>query len=176
MQTKQKTGKYVRKSEKKGTLKKMVVGILLIFLIGASAFVLGKSNSGSIYDKLCKDGYSGTQEQWLASLVGEALDCRAESAYSIAQQLGYQETQKKWTETITGFVEVNYDKPAYHIMIENGYKDDITQWLLSISEEPEKLGFSTNDQQKTEYELACEYGYSGSFIQWIVAMVKNPVE
>lgn len=173
MQTQRKKGKYMRKPGRSRKNYTWLIGLLLLTLVVGSALMLLSMTPNSIYDKLSKDGYSGSQEQWLASLVGETVDHEAESAYVIAQRLGYRETHQRWSETITGIADPS--KPAYHIMLDNGYEEDLVHWLTSISENPEELGRSSGGEAKTEYELACEYGYSGNFIQWIVSMADKPI-
>lgn len=166
-------GKYCKKPSKSvnGLLRGSAV-VLTILLLAAVCFLIFYTTAeGSIYQQLCRDGYRGTQEQWLASLVGEAVDENAAAAYELALDCGYRGSRQQWVETITGHTDTDLSKSVYRIACEHGYEGSLTQWLSAIAEAPEKLGRSDKSGQQTEYERACEYGYTGTFPEWIVFMV-----
>ena len=143
--------------------------ILVIFII-AAAIALLLIRDTSPFQQLKKDGYKGTEEQWLASLVGETVDKNADSAYSLACQNGYTADYATWAEVLTGHSAAESSDSMYDLACQNGYQGTLQEWLLTLAQNPDKLGKSKGTQNKTEYELACDFGYEGTFIEWIVSV------
>lgn len=173
-----KNGKYLTaaptKRRKGRVVPKALVGIIMILVIALAA-MLWAIQSRSIYQTIVHDGYSGTQEQWLASLVGEEADANAESAYELAVKNGYKASEADWIKALVGAsVDVPGASP-YTLACENGFNGSLSEWLTSIADKPEKLGISKDGDQKSEYELACEYGYTGTFIEWLVSVAHDRV-
>lgn len=176
-----KTGKYLsetpgktrkHKKSKSVPLLITVICIMLAVLGGILYFIYNQS----IYQLIVRDGYTGTEEQWLASLVGEEVgQDGAESAYELAVANGYAGTEAKWIETIIGVPAAEIKASPYALACENGFEGSLAEWLAEIADKPEKLGISDGKGQKTEYELACEYGYSGTFVEWIVSVANDRV-
>ena len=150
--------------------------LLLVMVIVCCITVMFTVSGGSIYRQIVRNGYAGTQEQWLASLVGEeAASGDAETAYELAVENGYNGSESQWLKTLTG-VEVDpATQSPYQLACENGFEGTLSEWLAEIADNPEKLGRSNQKGQKTEYELACEYGYSGTFIEWLVSIAHDQV-
>lgn len=139
------------------------------------AVVLAIPKDG-VYRTIVRNGYTGTQEQWLASLVGEEAGAgNVETAYELAVQNGYKGSEAEWIETLTGASVETVQKPPYEIARENGFEGSLTEWLTGLADRPEELGRSKSAAQKTEYEFACEYGYSGTFIEWLVSVTQDHV-
>ena len=93
-------------------VKKIVsVGLAAVLVAGISAGTTVLTNkkivtvnakySESAYDIAVKNGYKGTEEQWLASLVGEAGE-NGKSAYDLAVDNGYKEDVKSWLASLIG--------------------------------------------------------------------------
>ncbi len=158
-----------QRKKEETAVKVLFIGIIMILLFCAMFLICGLKDR-SIYQIIVRNGYTGTQEQWLASLVGEEVDTNAESAYELAVANNYKGSEAEWIELLTegGFYSVNAS--PYEISCKNGFKGSLVEWLTYIADKPEKLGKSQKKGIKTEYELACEYGYSGTFIEWLVSV------
>lgn len=168
-------GKYLKKTHKFRKRRKInpktagFLGILVVLLSISAVWMYGSWNR-SIYQTIVSQGYAGTQEQWLASLVGETVNGETETAYVLAAANGYKGTEQEWNRTLTGTDSPSTYTNTYALACENGLDATLVEWLTDIADAPEKLGVSGNGDKKTEYELACEYGYSGTFIEWIVSV------
>lgn len=154
---------------------------IAIFLVAAAVLLVSVivwmrgTQERSIYQTIVSKGYTGTQEQWLASLVGETADDETKTAYTLAVANGYKGSEAAWNRTLTGITGSSNYANTYALARENGFDKTLTEWLTEISDDPENLGVSTGDGKKTEYELACEYGYSGTFIEWLVSVAYDRV-
>lgn len=143
-----------------------VIGIGLVLGLGLS------SRRGtqvlSPYEKLVNDGYGGTPEQLLASLVGElsVADGKAEKAFDRASLLEYTASYDTWIETLTNSKSGDRTQAVYRIAEKNGYQNGLVAWLESLVPHPEELG-----NQVTEYALACENGFEGSFVHWLISLI-----
>lgn len=177
--TETKTGVHEKASEnKRGQKKAPAIAILLVIaaalLVSVIVWRLG-AQERSIFQTIVSKGYTGTQEQWLASLVGETVDEETETAYALATANGYKGSLKAWNKTLTGADGASSDVSTYALARENGFEKTLVDWLTTIADDPEHLGISQNEGKKTEYELACEYGYSGTFIEWLVSVTYDRV-
>lgn len=66
-----------------------------------SSTLIGKiyaPNSINAYDIAVKNGFEGTEEEWLESLIGED----GESAYQIAVDNGFIGTEEEWLKSLVG--------------------------------------------------------------------------
>ena len=105
-------------------------------------------NGKSAYELAVDNGYTGTEEEWLASLVGAKGDKGAQgeqgqpgkdgkdgdngkSAYELAVEKGYKGTVEEWLASLIGKDGSN-GKSAYELAVENGFEGDISEWLLSL--------------------------------------------
>lgn len=176
-----KKGKYLKEPPKRNRKRKknmkvaVWAGVVVILTVVLVAMICGLQNR-SVYQTIVHNGYTGTQEQWLASLVGEDADSGdAESAYELAVANGYKGTEAEWIETLIGSRVDHINASPYSLACENGFDGSLAEWLTDIADKPENLGKSDDGSQKTEYELACEYGYSGTFIEWLVSITHDRV-
>lgn len=173
-----KSGKYLKQTskrrKKRNPITMALTGIIVILLVTVAAmlwFVKGRS----AYCVIVYDGYTGSQEQWLASLVGEETDSSAESAYELAVMNGYKGSEAEWIEVLIGTSVEHVNTSPYKLACDNGFEGSLTEWLTQIADKPESLGLSNDEDQKTEYELACEYGYTGTFVEWLVSVTHDRV-
>ena len=177
---KRKQGRYLKAEQRRKKIRTrniiiasaiavICVSILLIILLPQTL------PQKSVYRALCDDGYTGTQEQLIASLVGEEIDPQGESAYEIAVKNGYKKAKAHWIKTLTGAKEADENMSTYQVACANGFEGDLTKWLNEIAEEPNSLGKS-KDGTPTEYEQACEYGFTGTFIEWIVSLSSAQID
>lgn len=165
-----------KSKKKKKRLKLPVLAVAGFVLIAVVVILLLNVMNGSVYRTLVKAGYSGSQEQLLASLVGEEMGGdQVRTAYSLACENGYEEGESVWLETLTGVAVEAAGKSPYEIACANGFRGSFAEWLEEIADNPEKLGRSKKNGKKTGYEMACEYGYEGSFTEWLISVSNDKV-
>lgn len=81
----------------------------------------------SAYQLAVRNGYTGTEAQWLASITG----VEGKSAYEIAKQEGYTGTKAEWLASLKG--ETGADgKSAYQLAQDAGFEGTMTEWLASL--------------------------------------------
>ena len=104
---------------------------------GTTTFTV--TNGKSAYELAVENGYQGTLEEWLASLVGEtgAQGADGKSAYELAVENGYEGTLDDWLESLVGATgatgEAGSDgKSAYELAVENGFGGSLEEWLTSL--------------------------------------------
>ena len=107
---------------------------------GTTTFTV--TNGKSAYELAVENGYQGTVEEWLASLVGEtgANGEDGKSAYELAVENGYEGTLDEWLESLVGAAgvpgatgEAGEDgKSAYELAVENGFEGSLEEWLTSL--------------------------------------------
>lgn len=78
----------------------------------------------SAYDVAVANGFQGTVDEWLASLVGPA----GADAYQVAVQGGYVGTRSQWLASLVGAA----GKSAYEVAVAGGYVGTQAQWLASL--------------------------------------------
>lgn len=60
-------------------------------------------NGLSAYDIAVREGFEGSQSEWLESLKGkDAVGKQGESAYDIAHRLGFGGTEQEWLNSLVG--------------------------------------------------------------------------
>ena len=119
----------------------------------------------SAYDLACENGFEGTLEQWLASLVGKegkkgAQGNPGKSAFEEAIESGYTGTLQDWLYSLVGPQGAD-GKSAYEIAVDCGYKGTPAQWIKSLA----------GENGKSAYELAVANGYQGSEKEWLSSLV-----
>ena len=158
-------------------------------------------NGKSAYELAVENGYTGTVQEWLASLVGEAGangnngtngtdGANGKSAYELAVEHGYTGTETEWLASLvgatgaTGAAGANGQngqngangKSAYELAIENGYTGTVQEWLASLVGAQGEQGATgatgvAGANGKSAYELAVEHGYTGTEEQWLASLV-----
>ena len=99
----------------------------------------------SAYELAVEKGYTGTVEEWLASLVGEVgmagqAGANGQSAYEIAVKNGYTGTETEWLASLIGAAGTNGSngsngtngKSAYELACDNGFDGSLSEWLDSL--------------------------------------------
>ena len=137
----------------------------------------------SAYELAVENGYQGTEDEWLSSLIGDKGDTGAtgaagsdgKSAYELAVENGYQGTLTEWLASLVGEAGVagtdgTDGKSAYELAVENGYQGTLTEWLASLVGEAGAAGADGSDG-KSAYELAVENGFEGSLEDWLASLV-----
>ena len=157
-----KKGKFLketpkRKRKRNNTKVAGLAGIAVILVVVLICMVCALKNQ-SAYQTIVRNGYTGTQEQWLASLVGEEVgQDDAESAYELAVANGYTGTEAEWVETIIGVPVAEIQTSPYALACENGFEGSLAEWLTDIAEKPEELGKSDDEGKKTEYDGLADF-------------------
>ena len=107
----------------------------------------------SAYRLAVLDGFEGTEQEWLESLIGP----QGKSAYQVAVDNGFEGTVAEWLASLVGAP----GKSAYQVAVDNGFEGTEEEWLLSL-------------QGKSAYEIAVELGYEGTEEQWIASLKGEP--
>ena len=123
------------------------LSILIIFSIFIIPFcmILTSCGSMSAYEIAVKNGFKGTETEWLASLN------QSKSAYEIAVENGFKGTETEWLESLKG-------KSAYEIAVENGFKGTEVEWLESLQGKNGEDSISSNVDTYEMYLKAKELG------------------
>lgn len=128
--------------------KKLLIAVATCFLVALLAIVLSivfavnvkqgerGAEGKSAYELAVEDGYTGTEAEWLLSLVGENGSSGADgkSAYELAVENGYQGTVDQWLATLVGAPGSTGEdgKSAYQLAVENGFDGTLAEWLASL--------------------------------------------
>lgn len=125
------------------------------------------------FDQIVSKGYSGSEEQLLASIVGEQADPakRGKTAYEMAVDMGYRGSFQEWMLSLTGYEETDKSKTVFQVMVDNGFNGSLQEYLSSLVPDAEKLGYSTNGDEASEYEIALLNGYEGSYVEWLCFLI-----
>lgn len=107
----------------------------------------------SAYEVAVAEGYTGTEEEWLASLIGQA----GESAYQLAVDQGYEGTLADWLASLKGPA----GDSAYQVAVEEGFVGTKAQWLASL----------VGPQGLSAYQVAVVEGFEGSVSDWLASLV-----
>ena len=95
-----------------------------------------------VYEELTSKGYTGTFEEWVASLKGadgkdgvDGADGKdgvdGKSAYELAVEKGYTGTEDEWIASLAG-TNGSDGKSAYELAVENGFEGTVNDWLLTL--------------------------------------------
>ena len=148
--------------------------VFMMVVTTAFCFYGCKENATCAYETIVSSGYKGSEEQFIASLVGETYDHDANgvSAYEKAAELGYTKDFEEWSETLTGYRESDSSKTVFQIAKEVGYTGGFSEFLEGLVRDSSQLGRSHSSNNPTEYEKAVNNGYVGSYIEWLIFLVK----
>ena len=94
----------------------------------------------SVYDLAVRNGYNGTEQQFLISLRGS-------SAYEIALEAGFVGTKAQFINSLKG-------KSAYQLAVDEGFVGDFQAFLDSL------VG-------KSNYDLAVDEGFVGTLSEYL---------
>ena len=87
-----------------------LVAILLSIVLVCGLVGCAGNQKGSAYELAVKNGYTGTELEWLASLAGE-VGADGASAYELAVKNGYTGTEAQWLDSLVG--ETGKDGVSY---------------------------------------------------------------
>lgn len=104
-----------------------------------------RTNQGlSAYEIAVKNGFQGTEKEWLVTLEGK-------SAYEVAVDLGYTGTEAEWLKTLVG-------PSAYQAAVAAGFNGTEAEWLESL-------------KGKSAYQIAVANGFRGTETEWLSTLV-----
>lgn len=126
---------------------KVITVILVVCILAGGLAACGETAGLSAYEIAVKNGYVGTETEWLKSLKGADS---GKSAYEIAVDNGFEGTESEWLESLKGQDGLNgangedgKDAPEitivdiYNAMVADGYtgsfKDFISEYLSDSS-------------------------------------------
>ena len=141
--------------------KALTVFAILLLLV----FVSCKGESA--YEIAVRNGFSGSEIEWLESLRGsDGSDGKGESAYEIALRNGYSGSESEWLESLKGSDGLdNKGESAYEIALRNGFSGSESEWLESL-----KGTDGSDGKGESAYEIAVRYGFRGSESEWIESL------
>ena len=107
----------------------------------------------SAYQVAVQNGFVGTEDEWLESLVGPG----GKSAYQLAADQGYEGTLPEWLASLHG---ADGDS-AYEVAVQEGFVGTKAQWLASL----------VGPQGLSAYQVAVVDGYQGTVSEWLASLV-----
>lgn len=107
----------------------------------------------SAYQVAVAEGFDGTVAEWLASLVG----AQGKSAYQVAVENGFEGTEAEWLESLIG----EDGRSAYQVAVDNGFDGTVAEWLASL----------IGPQGKSAYQIAVENGFDGTEEEWLASLI-----
>lgn len=115
---------------------KKKIKILFFILMFSFMFVTLTScmapSGESAYDIAVRNGFKGTEKEWLESLKGEdGLSLSIENLYEAAKNEGYQGTLLEFVKDYFEDVDIE-GKSAYDLAVEEGYEGTLEEWLESL--------------------------------------------
>ena len=133
----------------------------------------------SAYEIAKENGYTGTTQEWLASLKGE------KGADGVSPDMSQYATKEDLSHVQTGA----NGKSAYEIAVEKGFVGDEQAWLASLKGEkgadgttPDMSQYATKEELshvqagekgepgKSAYQIAVEKGYIGDETAWLASL------
>ena len=144
------------------------------------------NNGKSAYEIAIENGFQGSLEEWLLSLIGPKGEDGdngnpgndGKSAYELAVEAGYQGTSSEWLSSLIGEAGQNgtNGKSAYELAKDLGYQGTLEEWLLSLVGPKGENGENgsngnTGSDGKSAYELAVENGFDGTLEEWLLSLV-----
>ena len=140
----------------------------------------------SAYDVAVAVGFTGTEEEWLASLKGAKGDpgetgATGLSAYEVAVAGGYTGTEAEWLASLKGAKGDPGDVgasglSAYEIAVAGGYAGTEEEWLASLKGEKGDQGETGSGCTATAFSSSSGSGYNIICGGTVVGQVKNGVK
>lgn len=111
--------------------KRIFIFICLILVAITLTGCLG-SEAESAYDIAVRNGFVGTEQEWLESLKGkDGESLYILDIYNAMKDDGYTGSLSDFLHEYFSDVEIN-GKSAYEVAVENGYKGTEEEWLASL--------------------------------------------
>ena len=156
-------------------LKKVLSLFLMITVLFSltGCFVIGGNDGLSAYEIAVKNGFEGTEAEWLESLKGESgSSLKIEDIYEAAKKEGYNGSlldfiKEYFTDTeITG-------QSAYELAVELGFKGSKEEWINSLKGETGPAGETASADPYLVYQRLVEEGlFDGSYLEFVEEYLK----
>jgi hypothetical protein len=152
----------------------------------------------SAYQIAARNGFAGSESQWLASLNGKKGDAGTpgrngtdgKSAYDIAVDNGFEGSASEWLASLKGegldystLTEEEKEevkgKSAYDIAVEQGFVGSQAEWLVSLEGKDGNNGKDGTDGDdgadgKSAYDIAVDDGFEGTEAEWLASLKGEP--
>lgn len=110
-------------------------------------------DGASAYQVAVRNGYAGTEQEWLNSLEGTPGDegTDGKTAYQVAVANGFVGTEQEWVDSLAGAPgeDGGDGRSAYQVAVDNGFVGSEAAWLDSLvgpeGPMPTELATSTTD-------------------------------
>ena len=99
----------------------MIGALSLPMCFGSCVEQLPAEKPKTLYEIAVENGFEGTVEEWLDSIIGDD----GKSAYEIAVKHGFEGTEIEWIASLQG----KDGKSAYELAVENGFEGTIEDWF-----------------------------------------------
>lgn len=100
---------------------------ILFGIYGCSLISNDNNNSKSAYEIAVENGFEGTEEEWIISLINSNS---SKSAYQLAVENGFEGTEEEWL--ISLITSHTNGLSAYQIAVKYGFEGTEEEWLLSL--------------------------------------------
>lgn len=128
-----------------------------------AAVPLAACGGNSAYDAAVRNGFTGTEAEWVESLKGD-------SAYDLAVKNGFTGTEAEWLAGLKGQDGLNADDNAYDIAVKNGFTGTQKEWLASLKGADGKDGTDAVDYLYDKWKQWSESGeYTGTYLEFLTA-------
>ena len=142
----------------KKTLMKIATAIMCVCMAVVPLSACGES---SAYEIAVKNGFVGTEAEWLESLKGD-------SAYETAVKNGFTGTEAEWIASLKGKDGLDADDNAYDIAVKNGFTGSQKDWLESLKGADGKDGADAVDYlYNTWVKWHDSKIYTGSYYEFL---------
>lgn len=124
---------------------------------------LAACGGNSAYDVAVRNGFVGTEAEWVESLKGD-------SAYDVAVKNGFTGTEAEWLAGLKGQDGLDADDNAYDIAVKNGFTGTQKEWLASLKGADGKNGTDAVDYLYDKWKQWSESGeYTGTYLEFLTA-------
>ena len=151
-------------------MKKILKSLCFVFALFLIVFALSSCMprmGESAYDIAVRNGFEGTEEEWLESLKGkdgENLDIN--DIYDTLKQNGYQGS---FDDFIRDYFKDTYikGKSAYELAVEEGYEGSLEEWLESLKGTKGPQGEPGESLDLYEIYNHAKNEYDGTFLEFV---------
>lgn len=150
--------------------------------VAARNLFLAGPEGKSAYDIAVEEGFTGTQYEWLVTLVGQS-GAAGKSAYRSALDAGFVGTEAQWIASLKGKdgtngtngtngIDGRDGKSAYQVAVSRGFVGSEVEWLASLKGADGIKGDdgSMGVDGKSAYQLAVEGGFAGTVSDWLASL------
>ena len=141
-------------------IKKILIFLILITLSFSltSCFVVGGNDGLSAYEIAVKNGFEGTEAEWLESLKGNnGNDLKIEDVYEAAVKEGYKGSLLEFIKEYFSDTKIT-GQSAYELAVELGFEGSKEEWIASLKGETGPMGETASADPYLVYQRLIEEG------------------